>query len=475
MNILFITSELSPINSDSGIGHLVAHLGGALSALGHRVMAVVPLRTAAVVDRLSFARRLSPLTLDLGGSPLALSVYDGRLPSGIEVKVIEHQELFSDRPPISDDEDEPLRHAALAHAALRLASENTSQNGEWHVLHSFDLPAALAPFLAPNFEGLGHTKRVLSLAHIENIGRCDRSWVERLGLSWGDFTPGGIEFYGDMSIMKAGLVTADRLLMSGPSALSGACAIKGEQGLEGVMSDRRSATAMLPPGLDFARWNPATDVNLAVHYDAEQRDGKVSCKAYLQNRLELPIRPDVPLVALAPPLSDLAGPFGEVLDQIMRADIQLIAPNGLESELAGAIEKATRRSPRKLAQLSLNDITWHHVLAGADILILDAPREYDADLLLAAQRYGALPIVRAVGLARDLVVDLTNTADSGNGFLVYDDSPKEVLAVIRRACATLMYGQPIEDALSRIMSVNCSWEDRARKLEQLYTEMLEGE
>jgi starch synthase len=105
-------------------------------------------------------------------------------------------------------------------------------------------------------------------------------------------------------------------------------------------------------------------------------------------------------------------------------------------------------------------------------VVLDAPREYEAEHLLAAQRYGALPMVRAFGLARDLVVDLSNTIESGNGFLVHDDSPREVLAVLRRACATLLSGQAVQDAIGRIMSVNSSWEDRARKLEQAYTELM---
>lgn len=472
MNILFVSSELSPINGDTGLGHLVAHLGGALCALGHKVVAVVPLRQKAVVDQLSFARRLSPLSMDFSDTHVDLFVYDGRLPSGVEVRLLENDDLFSDRPAITEEDDEPLRHAALARAALQLAEEEATERGGWHVLHAFALPGALAAFLAPTYPNLAQTRRVFTIDHLEHIGRSERSWVERLGMSLDEFTPGGIEFYGDLSLMKAGMVSADRLIMSGHSAVSGACASRGGEGLEGVMSDRRSDTITLSPGLDFARWNPATDVKLSVRYDAEQRDGKVSCKAYLQNRLELTVRPGVPLIALAPPLDDLAKPLGDVLNQVLRGDLQLVAPQGLAAPLSDAVEQAIGRWPRRIARLELTDSTWRHMLAGADVLVLDAPRDYEAELLLAAQRYGALPMVRAFGLARDLIVDLSNTAESGNGFLVHDDSPREMLAVMRRACATLLNGQPTQDALSRIMSANSSWEDRARKLEQAYAELM---
>lgn len=472
MNLLFVSSELSSINGDSGLGHLVAHLGGALCALGHKVVAVVPLRQKAVVDQLSFARRLSPISVDLPDNSVDLFVYDGRLPSGVDVKLLEQDELFTDRPAITEDDDEPLRHTVLARAALQLAEGEAKQLGGWHILHAFSLPGSLSAFLAPTYPSLAQTRRVFTIENLEQVGRYDRSWVERLGMSWDDFTPEGIEFYGDLSLMKAGMVSAERLLMSGPTALSSACASRGGEGLEGVMCDRRSDTLSLPPGLDFARWNPTTDVNLSVHYDAEKRDGKVSCKAYLQNRLELPVRPGVPLIALAPPLNDLAQPLADVLEQVLRGDLQLVAPHGLAAPLADAVEQAIGRWPRRIAQLELTDSTWRHMLAGADVLMLDAPEGYEAKHLLAAQRYGALPMVRALGLARDLVVDLSNTLESGNGFLVYDDSPREVLAVVRRACATLLNGQPMQDALGRIMSVNSSWEDRARMLEQAYGELM---
>lgn len=472
MNLLFVSSELSPINGDSGLGHLVAHLGGALCALGHKVVAVVPLRQKAVVDQLSFARRLSPISVDLPENNVELFVYDGRLPSGIEVKLLEHDELFTDRTAITEDDDEPFRHVLLARAALQLADSEAIEREGWHILHAFGLPGSLAAFLAPTYPNLAQTRRVLTIEHLEQVGRCDRSWVERLGMSWDDFTPEGVEFYGDLSLMKAGMVSADRLLMSGPSALSSACASRGGEGLEGVMCDRRSDTLSLPPGLDFARWNPTTDVNLSVHYDADKRDGKVSCKAYLQNRLELPLRPGVPLIALAPPLNDLAQPLGEVLEQVLRGDLQLVAPQGLAAPLDDAVEQAIGRWPRRVARIELTPSTWRHMLAGADVLVLDAPGDYEAEHLLAAQRYGTLPVVRAFGLARDLVVDLSNTLESGNGFLVHDDSPREMLAVVRRACATLLNGQPMQDALGRIMSVNSSWEDRARKLELAYGELM---
>jgi starch synthase len=267
------------------------------------------------------------------------------------------------------------------------------------------------------------------------------------------------------------MIVADRVVLNGAAAVAASCTQEGGHGLEGLAKARRSTLVALPPGLDYARWSPATDVRLPVHFDAEQREGKRACKARLQQLLDLPIQADAPVVALAPPLGDLADPLGRTLHRLLRGEIQVVAPRGLPPALDSAAEEARARYPRLVARPDLDEARWHLLLAGADLLILDAPRGFDADLLLAALRYGAVPVIRALGLGRDLVVDVTPTLDSGNGFVVQSADPQELVAVVRRAHAALLSGQPWRDTLGRVMSLSCSWEDTAQKLEQIYAEM----
>jgi starch synthase len=237
------------------------------------------------------------------------------------------------------------------------------------------------------------------------------------------------------------------------------------------MKARRAAIAPLAPGLDYAHWNPATDVYLQAHYDAEQREGKARNKTRLQQLVQLPVQTQTPLVALAPPLQDLAAALGPALPRLLRGELQVVAPSsGLAPAADAAIAEARERSPRLVSRVEPGTPRWHQVLAGADLVLVDAPRGFEAEPLLAALRYGAVPIVRALGLARDLVVDLTNTLESGSGFLVHADDPAELVAVARRAHAAARAGQPWQQALGRIMSRSCSWEDTAQKLEMIYQE-----
>lgn len=475
MHLFFITSELEPINNETGLGQYVAQLGGALCTLGHRVTVVIPLRSPEIVDKLSFARRLSPVEVALPNDTVKLHIFDGRLPSGVELRLLSHADLFENRAALTSDPDEPLRQAVLARAALQLALEEQEKTEPIHIVQSFGLPAALTPLTMKMFPELEGAKSILTLDSVENQGRCGKEWVDKLGLSWDDFTAEGFEFYGDLNLLKAGLIWADLLLFPGLELAQNLQRSAG--GLEGVIQKRaaQGSVAALLPGADYSRWNPATDVHLPVRFDAMQSQGKRSCKAHLQNRLELPIQPDVPLIALAPPLETLADQLAGALGRIARGEVQIVAPRGLKPSLSAAVEKASSRWPRTIARPELDEMGWHQLIAGADLCVLDPPSGTDASLLFAALRYGALPIVHNVGLARELVVDMSGDLESGNGFLIHEkeaQSSRETLAVLRRATAALHYGEPFERALCRTMNLDCSWEHRAKAAEQIYAELL---
>lgn len=474
MNLLFISDQLAPICGKEPLGRVIAGQTAALSALGHKVTAILPLRDEKGIEKWSLARRLSPIVVELPKESIELRVFDGRLPTGVEVKLIGHDELFLNRSWGAglEAEDDALRYFAFARAALAVAE---SEPTEWHVIHGVGLPGALASYLSVASRG-GSAKRVLSLSSLEDQGRCDRSWVDRLGLDWESFTPAGLEFYGDLSLLKAGLVTADRILLPGSSAALGA---RGDQGfgLEGVVTSRGDAVLGLSPGLDYSQWNPATDVHVPARYDAELLTGKLSCKADLQNRLGLPVRSDIPLLAMLPPLSDLARPLSQIMDRLLRGELQIVAPRGLAAPLEAHIDDVLGQWPDRIVRLELDERSEHQLLAGADFAIVDAPADAEARALLAALRYGALPIVRHQAMARDLVVNLTSTLESGNGFSLDSDDPKELVSTVRRAVAA--YGRlgaretrPMSRAMTRAMATPQSYEDVAHRLEQVYGEVL---
>jgi starch synthase len=468
MNLLFVATELSPIHGDAPLARRVGHLCTALCTLGHKVTVCAPAAGSAGLERFSFARRLTPVVVDFPRDRIAFHVLDGRLPSGVEVKLLVNDAL-AEAGGAQGSGDQPLWHAALCRAAIDLAA---AEPVDWHVVHGVSLAGALLPLLASRSPRLAGAKRLLFLDGLVDQGRCSREWVERLGLGWEGFTPEGYEFFGDLNVLKAGLVSADSLVLDGHARLAESLTSEGAAGLEGVMRHRALDLVALPPGLDFARWNPATDPALPARYDAGQPDGKAICKADFQHRHGLPVQAGVPLVGLVPPLTDMARTLARILDRLLRCELQLVVPEGLDPAVDGAIPELLERWPRQVARVAHGEPELHQLLAAADVVVLDAPLRSDAETLLAALRYGALPVVRSSGLARDLVVDLEPGLESGNGFVVHEDDPNELLAVILRATASMRRETVFDELVSRVMGSPRSWEAVAGQLEQVYARLL---
>lgn len=469
MNLLFVSAEFAPLCGDEPLGRLLAGLTGALCGSGHDVTVVLPLRDPEVVDRFSFAFRLTPLEVKVGDETYSLRVFDGHLSSGVEIKFLGHDELFRGAPARPEDDAAPLRVALLAEGALSLAQAGSEP---WHVVHGVSYAGALVPLVASRTAKVSDARRVLWLDDLDEEGRCDESWVEGLGLGRESFTPEGYELFGDLSLMKAGMANSHMMLTTNPSSLHDILSASSEEGLKGVMRARSDALTALLPGLDYSRWNPASDALIPARYDAEQPDGKPSCKAELQHCLGLPVRGETPLFILLPPAQDFASSLPQIFERILRSDVQLVAPRGLASSLGGAFEEAKERWPLQVAMSDFDETSQHRLLAGADVVLLDAPLRSDAELLLAAMRYGALPVVRSTGLARDLVVDLDPSLESGNGFFVESDDPAELTAVLRRALTSKRSGSRFGELLRRVMGQQCSWERTASQLEQVYAELL---
>src|SRR5438445_5976394 len=127
MEILFVTTELAPFVKVGGLADVAAALPKALRALGHKVTIAMPRFAAIEQSGLLLARRLTPLKFALGEKRLEVTIFDGRLPSQVDLVLLDTPGLF-DRPGVygDDGEDYPdnaLRFAVLSRAAAELARQ----------------------------------------------------------------------------------------------------------------------------------------------------------------------------------------------------------------------------------------------------------------------------------------------------------------------------------------------------------------
>ncbi|WP_394838539.1 glycogen synthase GlgA [Pendulispora rubella] len=474
MEILFLSTELAPFVKVGGLADVVAALPKALRALGHRVTILLP-RFPAFEQGLMFARRLTPLTFSLGDRTFEVTVFDGRLPSQIDIVLVDVPGLY-DRPGVygergEDYADNALRFAVLSRAAAEIAAQRARSGVPFDIVHAHDwatgLVSAYLPELLP--EG-AKTRSVFTIHNVAHQGVFPKETVPQLGFDWGRFTVDGLEFYGKANLLKQAILSAD--VVTTVSATYAQELVTEGQGyqLEGVIRSRAPITGIVN-GVDYAVWNPATDTAIAARYDAEDASNRARCRGALLHELGFSVDTTGGIVAFVGRLVPQKGVdlLLEAIPRLLRATeaVVVIAGDGDDATAARITQQAERSHGRVVFVRAASEPLVHRIFAGADIVTVPSRYEPCGLVQLYAQRYGAVPVVRATGGLVDTVVDCDAALETGTGFVFEEPTGEALLGAIERALAA----REMEEwprLVRRIMRLDRGWERPARRYEQVY-------
>ena len=475
MEILFVTTELAPFVKVGGLADVSAALPKTLKALGHKVTIVMPRFAAFEEAGLLLARRLTPLTIDLsatGGKKHEVTVFDGRLPSQVDLVLLDSPGLF-DRGGVygergEDYPDNALRFAVLSRAAAEIVKQRAEGGSPPDVVHINDWPTAL---VAKYLKDLGvKTPTLLTIHNVAHQGVFPKDTVPTIGLSWDNFTAAGIEFYGSANFLKQGIVSADAV-----STVSASYAkeIQSEAGgckLDGVLRAKERITGIVN-GVDYGVWNPSTDSNLAARYDAEDTANKVRCKGALQKELGLALEANAPLIVSVGRIVSQKGSdlVIDALPRILRgSDAQVVIAGDGDEDLIARLQQAVEKSRgRAVFVRAASEPLVHRIFAAGDIALVPSRFEPCGLVQLYAQRYGAPPVAHATGGLIDTIVDCDSKLETGTGFLFEEPTVDLLYAAVQRAIAAFETDR--WPALRRrVMRLDRGWERAGRQYEQLY-------
>src|SRR6266542_828651 len=297
MDILFAATELAPFIKVGGLADVVAALSKALRQLGHKVTLAMPRFPPLERGGLLVARRLTPLNFALGPSQVEVTVYDGRLGSGVELALFDVPGLY-DREGVygeggEDYRDNARRFAVFSRAVAELARQRAQSGSPFDVVHVHDWPAALVPLYLREIEkatGTKSTPVVLTIHNLAHQGLFERDVLPTIGFGEDFFTPERLEFYGKVNFLKGGLISATKLTTVSATYAREIQTKRGGRGLEGVLALRSKDLVGVTNGIDYATWNPATDTALVARYDAEDPTNKERCKRSEEHTSELQSR-----------------------------------------------------------------------------------------------------------------------------------------------------------------------------------------
>jgi starch synthase len=481
MEILFAATELSPLVKVGGLGDVVAALSKALRQLGHKVTLAMPRFPALERGGLLVARRLTPLTFPMGDGQVEVTVYDGRLGSGVELSLFDAPGLF-DREGVygmggEDYADNARRFAIFSRATAELVRQRAQSGSPFDVVHVHDWAAALVPVYLRELEKAASAKPtpvVLTVHNLAHQGQFPRDIMESIGLAPELFSPDQMEFWGKVNFLKGGLVAATKLTtVSATYAREIQTPEKGH-GLEGVLSMRSRDLTGITNGIDYATWNPASDAALVARYDAEDPSNKERCKTAVLRELGFSLAGRGPLVVHVARMVHQKG-----TDLVIQAIPKLVFAGGTivlagdgDPALVARAEEATAAFPDQARFVrAAPEVLVHRLFAGADVVLVPSRFEPCGLVQLYAQRYGALPVANATGGLRDTVVDCDASLETGTGFLFDAPEVTELVGATERALAAT--SSPRWPALrKRVMRLDLGWDRPARRYDQIYRSMI---
>jgi starch synthase len=477
MEILFVASEVAPFSKTGGLGDVMGALPKALAALGHRVSVVTP-RYGSIDPAARGLERLDG-AVRVHGHPTTLWIAPGEAP----VYFVEHEGLFGGRKGLYSDgghdyPDNAQRFAYLARAALALPA---ALGRRTRIVHLNDWQTGLAPWLLRHEHrddpALAGARTVFTIHNLAYQGVFPKGVVPALGLPWEVFRYDAMEFHDGLNLLKAGLVYADALTTVSPTYAKEILGPEQGFGLDALLRHRAGDLTGILNGIDVHGWDPETDPHLPAHYSARDLSGKAACKAALQQELGLPVRADVPLLAMVSRLATQKG-----LDLVAAALPELLATTDVQLALLGSGAReyealfarlAEERPDRVAARIGFDEGLAHRIEAAADVFLMPSHYEPCGLNQMYSLRYGTVPVVRAVGGLEDTVEDFDGWR-RGTGFKFRPYAPDALLLAIRRALDARRDARAWRELVLRGMAQDNSWEQSARRYEALYEHLLSG-
>ena len=481
MNILLAASEMIPFAKTGGLADVTGALPPALKDLGESVSAIIPCYRG--IEKKFTTRRT--------GVTVSVPILEGDEPKprlaeilvaelgGIPVYLVKNDDYFDREAlyslPDGDYPDNCARFTFFCRAVLEFIKV---KGWKPDVIHCHDWQTALIPiYLQTIMKDDPAYAGIRTALTIHNLGYQGKFWhwdMKLIGLPWEYFTIDCLEYYGDLNLLKGGIVLADAVTTVSKGYAKEIQTEGMGAGLTDTIRSRAQDLYGIVNGIDYRIWNPATDSHLAAAYRPDDLAGKAKCKAALQKELGLPQKPKVPIVGMISRLIDPKGfdILAEDFDQIMEENVQFALLGAGERKYHDLFAEIAAKFPGRVGiKIGFDDGLAHRIEAGADLFLMPSLYEPCGLNQMISLKYGAVPVVRATGGLDDTIKQWSARTRKGNGFKFKPYTAEALRKSLGLALAAYRKPREWETIIQNGMKEDHSWAASAEKYQELFGQL----
>lgn len=468
--ILMVASEANPFAKTGGLADVVGALSPTLRARGENVAIVMPRYRGISIEGADLVFE-GLRVFAVAPHNWITSIYR-LVERGVPYYLVDCPELFQRDTLYGDAQgdypDNHIRFGVFAHAVLAIIRYLYRPD----VVHCHDWQSALVPiYMRTRYRADATFMGLKTLFTIHNLGYqglFPRTALAELGLDDSLFTMDGLEFYGQVNLLKGGLVYSDAL-----STVSKGYAREIQTkdlgfGLEGILKARSSVLCGILNGVDYTEWDPATDRCIARNYSPSDPSGKTDCKCDLLREFGLPEdalkRPVIGIV------SRFAGQKGfdlieDAAEFLAAENLSIVALGTGDARYEKLFLDLAASYPTRIAvRIAYDNALAHKIEAGADMFLMPSRYEPCGLNQIYSLRYGTVPVVRATG-------GLDDTIDKSTGFKFREYTAEAMLDAIHSALAAWRNRKRWQEMMVRGMLKDFSWNASAAEYSALYAQL----
>ena len=474
LSILVVSPEVAPFSKTGGLADVTGALALALARQGHQVTLVTPRYRGIEAAGSSLER----VPIELGDGVHEVELVEHALADRARVVLVDYPPFY-DRPGIYgenhvDYPDNAFRFALLARAAVAVATRHAQPA----VVHAHEWQSGLTPMYltraAAGRRTRGRLPVVFTIHNLAYQGLFPAAVLPALGLEWELFTAAGLEYWGQVSFLKAGINFSDLITTVSPRYAVEIVTPEFGCGFEGILAARRDRLVGILNGIDRDVWNPESDPLLPARYGPRDFDGKRRCTIELLRTFGLPhdeAALERPVIGMVSRMVDQKGLdlLAAASEELAGLDATFVIVGTGERRYQEMWARLAARVPDRIGvRVGFDEALAHLVEAGADMFLMPSRFEPCGLNQMYSMRYGTVPIVRATGGLFDTVEDVDERTGRGTGFRFEEYTAEALFAAIARALAAYRRKSAWRKVMLAGMRKDYSWDVSAREYVKVY-------